>query len=128
EYTASVVDGEMPAAFPDEARKAQAIVARTYALYQKRVAARGSIADLFASTRSQKYLGYQYREGGKLLAGESESSRKIAAATRGQVCHYHGKIFCTSYCAVCGGNTVRGTEVFSDAGAPLVSVKCDFCR
>jgi stage II sporulation protein D (peptidoglycan lytic transglycosylase) len=128
EYVASVVDGEMPAAFPEEARKAQAIVARTYALYQKQVAERGSIADLYASTRSQKYLGYQYRDGGKLLAGESESSRQIAAATRGQVCHYQGKIFCTYYCAVCGGSTVRGTEVFSDAAPPLVSVKCDFCR
>src|SRR5258708_36314358 len=118
----------MPAAFPEEARKAQAIVARTYALYQKQVADGGSIADLFASTRSQKYLGYQYREGGKLLAGESESSRRIAAATRGQVCHYQGKIFCTYYCAVCGGSTVRGTEVFSDAAPPLVTVNCDFCR
>ena len=128
DYVGSVVDGEMPAAFPDEARKAQAIVARTYALYQMDVAERASIADLFASTRSQKYLGYQYRDGGKLLAGESEASRKIAAATRGQVCHYRSKIFCTYYCAVCGGNTVRGTEVFFDAAPPLVSVKCDFCR
>ncbi len=128
EYVASVVDSEMPAAFPDEARKAQAIVARTYALYQKQVAERASIADLSASTKSQKYLGYQYREGGKLLAGESEAGRKIAAATRGKVCHDRGKIFCTYYCAVCGGSTVKGTEVFSDAAPPLVSVKCDFCR
>jgi stage II sporulation protein D len=128
DYVASVVDSEMPAAFPDEARKAQAIVARTYALYQRNVTEPGSIADLFASTRSQKYLGYQYRDGGRLLAGESDASRKIAAATRGQVCHYRGKIFCTYYCAVCGGDTVRGTEVFSDAAPPLASVKCDFCR
>jgi stage II sporulation protein D len=128
EYVASVVDSEMPAAFPDEARKAQAIVARTYALYQKQSAERASIADLAASTKSQKYLGYQYREGGKLLAGESEAGRKIAAATRGKVCHYRGKIFCTYYCAVCGGSTVKGSEVFSDAAAPLASVKCDFCR
>src|SRR5258708_1511094 len=118
----------MPAAFPDEARKAQAIVARTYALYQKQVAERAAVADLFASTRSQKYLGYQYREGGRLLAGESEAGRKIAHATRGKVCHYRGQVFCTYYCAVCGGNTVRGIDVFSDAAAPLVSVKCDFCR
>jgi stage II sporulation protein D len=128
EYVASVVDSEMPAAFPDEARKAQAIVARTYALYQKQVAERASIADLAASTRSQKYLGYQYREGGKLLAGESDAGRRIAAATRGKVCQYRGKIFCTYYCAVCGGSTVKGTAVFSDAAPPLVSVKCDFCR
>src|SRR5262249_19585017 len=57
-----------------------------------------------------------------------EAGRKIAAATRGQVCHYRGKIFCTYYCAVCGGSTVKGTEVFADAAPPLVSVKCDFCR
>jgi len=128
EYVASVIDSEMPAAFPDEARKAQAIVARTYALYQKQVAEPAALADLFASTRSQKYLGFQYREGGRLLSGESEAGRKIASATRGKVCHYRGQIFCTYYCAVCGGNTVRGSEVFSDAAAPLVSVKCDYCR
>jgi stage II sporulation protein D len=128
DYVASVVDSEMPAAFPEEARQAQAIVARTYALYQKQVAEPAALADLFASTRSQKYLGYQYRDGGRLLAGESDAGRQIAKATRGQVCHYHGQVFCTYYCAVCGGTTVRGSEVFSDAAAPLISVKCDFCR
>ena len=128
DYVASVVDSEMPAAFPIEARKAQAIVARTYGLYQKQVAERDSPADLFASTRSQKYLGYQYREGGKLLAGETEAGRKIAADTRGKICHERGKIFCTYYCAVCGGSTVRGLDVFSDALPELVSVKCEFCR
>lgn len=128
DYVASVIDSEMPAAFPDEARKAQAIVARTYALYQKRVAEPAALADLYASTRSQKYLGYQYRDGGRLLAGESEAGRNIAQATRGKVCHYQGQVFCTYYCAVCGGNTVRGIEVFSDAAPPLVSIKCDFCR
>ena len=128
DYVASVVDSEMPAAFPDEARKAQAIVARTYALYQKQVAEPGALADLFASTRSQKYLGYQYREGGRLLSGESDAGRKIAEVTRGNVCHYRGQIFCTYYCAVCGGSTVHGSDVFVDAAPPLVSVKCDFCR
>lgn len=128
DYVASVIDGEMPAAFPAEARKAQAIIARTYALYQIEVAERAAISDLAASTRSQKYLGYQYRENGKRLAGETSDSRKIAAATRGKVCHSAGRIFCTYYCAVCGGSTVRGSDVFSDAAPPLVSVKCDFCR
>ena len=128
DYVASVVDSEMPAAFPDEARKAQAIVARTYALYQKQVADPAAAWDLAASTKSQKYLGYQHRDNGKLLAGESQAGRKTAEATRGEVCHYAGKLFCTYYCAVCGGSTVRGSEVFSDSAPPLVSVKCDFCR
>lgn len=128
DYVASVVDSEMPASFPDEARKAQAIVARTYAAYQMRHAPAEAASDLFASTRSQKYLGYQYREGQRLLAGESAAGRRIAEATRGQVCTYRGELFCTYYCAVCGGSTVRGSEVFSDAAPPLEATKCDWCR
>jgi stage II sporulation protein D len=129
DYIASVIDSEMPGDFPDEARKAQAIVARTYARYQMSLARSDSLLDLFASTRSQKYLGYQYRDsGGRLLAGESANGRRIGQATRGQVCTYHGNVFCTYYCAVCGGSTVEGTKVFSDAAPPLRAVHCDWCR
>ena len=127
-YVAGTLARETYPTWGPEVLRAQAVVARTYALYQKQVADRAALADLFASTRSQKYLGFQYREGSKLIAGESDAGRKIAAATRGKVCHYHNKIFCTYYCAVCGGSTVRGTEVFADAAPPLVSVKCDYCR
>jgi stage II sporulation protein D len=129
EYLASVVDSEMPADFPDEARKAQAIVARTYALYQMRQAPPEAPFDLYASTRSQKYLGFQYRDtAGRLIAGESAASRGIVEATRGKVCTDRGELFCTYYCAVCGGNTVTGRDVFSDAAAPLKSVPCNWCR
>ncbi|MFN0051425.1 MAG: SpoIID/LytB domain-containing protein [Planctomycetales bacterium] len=129
EYLASVVDSEMPAAFPDEARKAQAIVARTYARYQMRQAGSEARSDLYASTRSQKYLGFQYRDpSGRLLAGESAASRRLVEATRGQVCTYKNQILCTYYSAVCGGGTVRGTEVFSDAAPPLQPVRCSWCQ
>ena len=87
DYLASVVDSEMPAAFPDAAREAQAIVSRTYALYQKEHANPDAVYDLFSSQRSQKYLGVEYTsESGRRLAGESESSRRAVAATRGIVC------------------------------------------
>jgi stage II sporulation protein D len=129
DYLASVVDSEMPAAFPEEARKAQAIVARTYALYQMAQAGPAASLDLYASTRSQKYLGFKYRTSdGKLLAGESAASRKIVEATKDRVCTYGGKLFCTYYCAVCGGGTVLGTEFFADAAPPLRSVPCDWCK
>ncbi|MGQ0636607.1 MAG: SpoIID/LytB domain-containing protein [Planctomycetaceae bacterium] len=127
-YVASVVDSEMPADFPEEARKAQAVVARTYAVYQMRQAGPEALVDLYASTRSQKYLGYQYRDGDRLLAGETAAGRRAAADTAGQLCTYKGEVFCTYYCAVCGGSTVKGTEVFSDAAPPLQSVACDWCR
>lgn len=129
QYVASVVDSEMPAAFPVEARRSQAIVARTYALYQHEQAPRAALVDVYASTRSQKYLGFQYRDPrGRLLAGESASSRDVADATRGLVAMYQGELFCTYYCAVCGGTTIAGQQVFSDAAPPLRPVRCEWCR
>jgi stage II sporulation protein D len=129
DYIASVVDSEMPADFPDEARQAQAIVARTYAVYQMKLAGPNAVLDLYASTRSQKYLGFQYRAtDGRLLAGESAASRRISAATDGRICTYRGEVFCTYYCAVCGGMTVRGTDVFSDSAPPLQPVPCNWCK
>lgn len=127
EYVASVVDSEMPLTFGEAARQAQGIVARTYALYQRQQAGKRAY-DVFASTRSQKYLGFQYRSQGRRLAGESTSSRKIADETAGLVCTFGGELICTYYSAVCGGRTRLGTEVFSDAAVPLKSVECKWCQ
>ena len=129
EYIASVVDSEMPAAFPNAARRAQAIVARTYALYQMTSGARHPLFDLFDGTRSQKYLGYKYRNSkGRLLAGETKAGRRIARETAGVVCTHAGRVFCTYYSAVCGGSTTEGKQVFTDAAPPLRSVTCNWCR
>ncbi len=128
DYLASVVDSEMPIAFGTEARKAQAIVARTYALDVIRSDEGNPDFDLFASTASQKYLGFQYRDGSRRLAGESEGSRQIVRDTTGMVCLFQGRLFRTYYSAVCGGHTTQGTAVFTDAVAALKSVPCDFCR
>jgi len=129
EYLASVVDSEMPAAFPEAARQAQAIVSRTYALYQMAHADPAAVYDLFSSQRSQKYLGVEYTtEAGRRLAGESEGSRRAVAATRGIVCAIRGQVFCTYYSAVCGGQTTQGTEIFPDAATVLKSVPCEWCR
>ena len=127
DYLASVVDSEMPASFPEAARCAQAIVARTYALYQ--MANRHPQFDVYASTRSQKYLGYQYRDSsGRRLAGESASSRAVVQQTRGIVCTWQGRLFCTYYSAVCGGATQDGRALFADAAPPLTPVACEWCK
>lgn len=128
DYVSCVIDCEMPAKFPSAARQAQAIVARTYALWQIQQADPAAAYDVFATVRSQKYLGAEYPDaGGRRLAGESASSREAAAATRGLVCQANGKIFCTYYSAVCGGATTPGREIFSDADAVLRSVPCTWC-
>lgn len=129
EYLSSVVDSEMPAKFPEAARQAQAIVARTYALYQAQHADPNSVYDLLSSQRSQKYLGVEYIDGsGRRLAGESESSRHAVQVTRGIVCTVRKELFCTYYSAVCGGRTTRGNEVFKDAAEVLKSVPCEWCK
>jgi stage II sporulation protein D len=129
DYIASVVDGEMPAVFPDAARQAQAIAARSYVLYQLRGASAGPLFDVFASARSQSYGGYQYRgRDGRRYAAESESSRHAARQTAGIICLCEGQPFCTYYTAVCGGRTVGGAAVFDDESAALAPVDCPWCH
>jgi stage II sporulation protein D len=128
-YVSCVIDAEMPAKFPAAAREAQAIIARTYALWQMQQADRVANYDVFATVRSQKYLGAEYRDRkGRRLAGESAESRRAAAATQGKVCQVNGRIFCTYYSAVCGGATTPGKAFFADADAALASVPCEWCR
>jgi stage II sporulation protein D len=129
DYIASVVDGEMPAAFPDAARQAQAIAARSYALFQLRGTGPSPFFDVYASTRSQNYGGYQYRgRDGRRFAAESESSRHAAHQTAGLICLCDGQSFCTYYTAVCGGRTVGGAAVFNDENPALAPVECPWCR
>lgn len=129
DYLASVVDSEMPLDFGPAARQAQAIVARTYALYQMQRVPAAALFDVYATTRSQKYLGYQYRDKrGRRLAGESDDSRQRVRDTAGVVCTHQGQLFCTYYCAVCGGRTTQGDQVFADAVPLLDSVVCRWCK
>jgi stage II sporulation protein D len=129
DYVASVVDGEMPAAFPEAARQAQAIVARTYVLFQTQTAHTNPVYDVYATTRSQNYLGCQYRgRDGRRYAAESASSRRVADQTAGMLCLCEGKLFCTYYTAVCGGKTAGGSAVFDDAAPALESVPCAWCQ
>ena len=128
QYLASVVDSEMPIAFGEAARQAQSIVARTYAHY-RRLEARGHPHfEVYNTSQSQRYLGFQYRASdGRRLAGESESSRTIVASTAAVVCTWDGKLFSTYYSACCGGRTTQGDRVFTDAVPALKSVPCQWC-
>lgn len=126
EYIASVIDSEVPATFGIAARQAQAIVARTYAISQMKGHPQ---FDLFATSRSQRYLGFQYRDAdGRRLAGESKPSRDIASETAGVICTHKGRVFTAYYSAVCGGRTINGRTVFTDAVPVVRSVECNWCR
>lgn len=130
QYVASVVDGEMPFEFGKKARCAQAVIARSFVLYQRQQAQLKSLPyDVHADTRSQFYPGYQYLgKGNTWYSGESAAGRECAELTRGLVCTDGKQLLCTYYSAICGGRTCKGTELFPDASPLLCSVMCEHCR
>ena len=60
QYLRGVVPAEMPSSWPAEALKAQAIAARSYALY--RIHPTTGTFDLYDDTRSQVYRGRRGRD------------------------------------------------------------------
>src|SRR5690606_26674136 len=62
DYLASVLPAEMPVSFGSAALQAQAIVARSYALFQMKTYGPGNNFDVYDSTRSQVYRGLQFTD------------------------------------------------------------------
>ncbi|MBI3551389.1 MAG: SpoIID/LytB domain-containing protein [Elusimicrobia bacterium] len=103
-YTHGVVSSEMPIKSPIEALKAQAVMARTHALYIKKLTRRHKKEgfDLCDGDHCQVYGG---------VRSESERSRQIVEATRGRVVTYKGRPSQVIYSSNCGGFTQSGKDV-----------------
>jgi SpoIID/LytB domain protein len=112
DYIRGVVAGEMPASWPQEALRAQAVAARTYALATTK---NGDGFDQYSDTRSQVYNG---------IAGETATTDAAVAGTAGEVVAFDGKPIVTYYFSSSGGRTENIENVFIGAApAPyLVSV------
>jgi hypothetical protein len=93
DYVRGVVPKEMCSWWPQQALRAQAVAARTYALYFKHYPRHGN-ADVCDTTHCQAYGDTRY-------ASTDEAVEK----TRGVVATYLGKIRPTFYSAACGGKT-----------------------
>ncbi len=109
-YLMSVVPRELLRDWHEEAYKAQAIVARTYALFEARTASAGRHFDLHDDTKSQVYGG---------LASESAKARKAVAETAGVVLAYgpegQERIFKAYFSSCCGGVGQSAADAFGDA-------------
>jgi len=108
---------EISPSWPFECLKAQAVVARTYALYQLDRNHNG-IYDLKASTDSQVYSG---------IASEDPKTNLAVETTKGQVLITAGGYLPALYHACCGGHTEDAQYVFYDHPA-LIGVPCEFCK
>lgn len=100
DYLLGVLPAEMPQGFPLEALKAQAVVARTFAVNRLNPKAP---YDLCASELCQVYLGFSV---------ETPRHKEAVVATRGQVLSYGGKAISALYHADSGGMTAGSEEVF----------------
>lgn len=125
-YVACVTASEVWPTFEQEAFRGQAIVARSYVLYQM---LRRSSADfdVSATQGSQVYRGVRRDKVGRRAV-------RAAEYTRGIVLTYNDgqrdRLFCTYYSAACGGMS-QSAAIFGVEGdiEPLTGgVPCDYCR
>lgn len=118
-YVSCVLGGEMPLSWAPAALQAQAIVSRTYALYEKAQKAERPF-DVYDSVLSQVYPG---------IPGETPLARALVRDTTGMVLLYNNALFKTFFHSTCGGHTARITDVFAYPDiTPLGGRECPFCR
>jgi stage II sporulation protein D len=109
DYLKGVVPCEMPATWPIEALKAQAVAARSYALGRLRRRSPGfPSAALQATVSDQVYRG---------ASAETGSSNLAVEATRGEYLEYAGEPLTAYFHAACGGAAERPADVWRSASA-----------
>src|SRR5438045_867830 len=109
QYLYGVVPSEMPFTWHPEALKAQAVVARSYALATRKSGA----FDLYPDTRSQVYLGVEH---------EKPSTNAAVDATAGKVLLYQGEVAKTFFFSTSGGRTASAEAVWGQPVPYLLSV------
>lgn len=118
EYLYGVLYHEVSHRWPMEALKAQAIAARTFALYQARLN-KTQPYDLRSDIYSQVYGG---------STSEKWSTTRAVNLTKGEVLTYNQDIFPTYYHATCAGHTEDASNLWNVDLPPLKGVPCDFCK
>ena len=116
EYVRGVMRAEIAPDWPLEAMKAQAVVARTYALYGVLTSGEAPY-DLTATTASQLYAG---------AWGEDTRSDEAVRGTRGVVLTYEGMIIPAFYHSASGGMTEDAVEVWEKRYPFIVGVPDPF--
>ena len=111
-YLGGVVAAELGVQDSDviEALKAQAVIARTYAVKNLGRNRRQGF-DLLATVSDQRYDG---------VSGETPAAWRALSATKGQVVTWRGAPIDAFFHSTCGGRTASGAEVFTYADRPYL--------
>ena len=115
-YLCGIMKSEISPNWSVETLKAQAIIARTYALREISFHKYEGY-NLKASTESQVYSG---------IAGEDPRTNLAIKETENLVLTMNGELFPAFYHACCGGKTALAQNVFEDYPS-VISVNCGYC-
>lgn len=117
EYLPGVVEGEMPIKWKDDALQAQAIAARTYVIYQRKIK---SNALYHINKQDLAYKGSYMIQ---------TKAKEIVNKSRGTVMVYDWKLFPGYFHSTCGGHTEDINLVFNlKSIPPLSGVDCGYCN
>jgi len=110
QYLYSVVGSEVPGTWPLETQKAQAVAARSYAIFS---GVGFQIANVVDTTLSQTYNG---------IGGENANAIAGVEATAGEVLTYQGKVIDAVFSSNAGGMTAdNATEIWGSSAPYLAS-------
>lgn len=117
DYLVGLINCEISSAWPIEAVKAQAVIARTYAL-NRRQARASAPYHLESSVMDQVYDGCQI---------EDSRAKRAVMETAGQVLTYNNALIQAFYHSNCGGRTEAAENVWGTALPYLKGVECQYC-
>lgn len=122
EYICGIMTKEVSPAWSFESLKAQAVVARTFAIKNLGKHASSGFG-LCSQTHCQVYGGFE---------SEDERSNKAVYDTVGDVLKYNGEMINALYHSSCGGRTEDVRNVWNDSKTEnpeyFTGVKCGFCE
>lgn len=120
DYLVGVLMGEMPASYPLEALKAQAVAARTYTL--RRMEQGGVLSDDPAVCQAYISPETAQDQWGADWETYLEKLRQAVRETDGQVLIYEGELIAATYFSCSGGRTESAQAVWGGEVPYLVSV------
>ncbi len=112
QYLYSVVGSEVPASWPEESLKAQAVAARSYAAVQTQTVTKFKVADVVDSTLSQAYNG---------ISSESKAVNAAVDETAGELLEQNGKPVEALFSSNAGGVTSDPVEVWNSGKSDVFS-------
>lgn len=117
DYLVGLINCEISSQWPMEAIKAQAVVARSYAVYQKEMR-KNAIYDLESTVMDQVYEGCEIED--------SRAGRGVKE-TAGEVLTYEGNVIQAFYHSNCGGHTESSENVWGFSLPYMQGVDCSYC-